>query len=253
MIKNKIGAIILAAGKGKRMNAKKTNKVTFMLGGKPMLLHIVHVLRGLNINPIVVVIGFAKESVKNLFKNEVQFAEQKKRLGTAHATHKGLKVLPGDIAHVFILNGDDSAFYTVDLLKTLLKEHLKNKNEITFLTLTVSSPYGLGRIVRDNKGNISAIVEEKDATARQRKIKEINPACYLFETSFLRKHLPKVTKSKVTNEYYLVSLIEMAIKQGSNIQGIKGGRMRWRGINTKEELKDAENLFKSINRSSLSI
>src|SRR3989344_7272665 len=144
---NKIGAIILAAGKGSRMKAKKSNKVTYILGDKPMILHVVHLLEDLKLKPIVIVIGFAKESVIKLFDKNVLFAEQRKRLGTAHAALQALNVLPLDVSNVFILNGDDSAFYKKDILNKLLNEHLKNNNSITFLTIEVDNPFGLGRII----------------------------------------------------------------------------------------------------------
>jgi bifunctional UDP-N-acetylglucosamine pyrophosphorylase / glucosamine-1-phosphate N-acetyltransferase len=242
---NKIGAIILAAGKGSRMKAKNSNKVTYKLGNKPLILHVVHLLEDMKLTPIIVVVGFAKESVRSLFNKNVLFAEQAKRLGTAHASLQALKILPETISHVFILNGDDSAFYTKNILNKLLKQHIKNNNAITFLTIEVENPFGLGRIVR-KKGEVVAIVEEKDATEAVRKIKEINPACYLFEVKFLRKFLAKVPKSAVTGEYYLMSLVEIALKNNYCVQGIKGGNIPWRGVNTGEELKEAENLYLKI-------
>ncbi len=244
---NNIGAIILAAGKGSRMKAKTSNKVTYMLGNKPMIMHVVHLLEDLKLSPIVIVIGFAKESVKSLFDKQVLFAEQRKRLGTAHASLQALKVLPRSVEHVFILNGDDSAFYTKEILNGLLKDHINSENSITFLTLEVKDPYGLGRVVRTN-GKVVAIVEEKDASREERKIKEINPACYLFEVGFLRKYLSKVPKSQVTGEYYLMSLVEIAIKNGDRVQGIKGGNIPWRGVNTGDELKEAEKLYSKIKK-----
>lgn len=239
---NKIGAIILAAGKGSRMKSKKINKVTHKLGDKPIIMHVVQLLEEMNLSPIIIVVGFAKDSVKKLFDKNVLFAEQKKRLGTAHAAMQGLDRLPNDVSHVFILNGDDSAFYKADVLNKLLNEHVKNNNAITFLTLEVKNPFGLGRVIRKD-GKVVAIVEEKDATNEQRKINEINPACYLFETDFLKKYIKKVPKSKVTGEYYLMSLLETAIQKGYQVEGIKGGNIPWRGVNTGEELKEAEKLY----------
>ena len=245
---NNTGAIILAAGQGSRMNSKEKNKVTRSLGDKPMILHITHLLEEMNINPIVIVVGFAKESVMKLFNDNVLFAEQKKRLGTAHAAHQGVKVLPEEVKHVFILNGDDSAFYKKDILEKLMKSHINNKNTITFLTLNVNDPKGLGRVVRKD-GKVVSIVEEKDATNDEKNIKEINPALYLFEVSFLKKFLGKVKKSKVTGEYYLMSLLDFAIDKKYKVEGINGGNMPWRGVNTVEELANAEELLSEINAS----
>lgn len=237
-----VGAVILAAGKGSRMKAKKSNKVTYMLGNKPMIMHVVHLLEDMKLAPIVIVIGFAKESVKSLFDKNVVFAEQAKRLGTAHAAIQALKVLPENVSDIFILNGDDSAFYKKEILENLLLVHTKNQNAITFLTIKVNNPFGLGRVKREY-GKVVAIVEEKDATDEERKINEINPACYLFNVEFLKKYLKKVPKSEVTGEYYLMNLVEIAIKNNYYVEGIEGGNIPWRGVNTKEELMQAEQLY----------
>ncbi len=242
----KIGAIVLAAGKGSRMKSKTANKVTLMLADKPMIVHSVELLESLNIHPLVIVVGFAKESVMNILGEKVFFAEQKKRLGTAHAARKGFEKLPATINHVLILNGDDSAFYKQDTIAKLIEKHLSSQAAFTFLTLEQDNPFGLGRIVRDREGNLVKIVEEKDATDEERNIKEINPACYLFTYDFLKKYLPKVKKSNITSEYYLVSLVELAVKHHEKVETMNVGNIPWRGVNTKEELAEAQTLYANV-------
>lgn len=242
----KIAAIILAAGKGKRMNSEKTNKVVTTLGSKQMILHTIDRLHGLLISPIIVVVGFAKESVMNLLDNRVIFADQNKRLGTAHAVMCALKKLPEDIDTVLVLNGDDSAFYTEDVIKNLINTHNNEKSALSFLTITVENPAGLGRVVRGKDGKVMGIIEEKDATVEQRKINEINPACYIFEVSFLREYLKKVKKSPISGEYYLTSLIDIALRNGQKVEAVMGGKILWRGINTPEELKEAQKLYLNL-------
>jgi bifunctional UDP-N-acetylglucosamine pyrophosphorylase / glucosamine-1-phosphate N-acetyltransferase len=105
----------------------------------------------------------------------------------------------------------------------------------------------LGRVVRDASGNVTAIVEEKDATEEQRAINEINAACYFFSTKFLKKYLKKIKKSPVTGEYYIVSLIEMAAKNKETIETMQVD-LPWRGVNTQEELKEAEQLFAQLKK-----
>lgn len=244
----KIAAIILAGGEGKRMNSKQINKVVFSLGGKRMILHTVDRLTGLYISPIIVVVGFAKESVIKVLDGKVVFAEQSKRLGTAHAVVCALKKLPSNVQMVLVLNGDDSAFYTKNIIKKLIKTHLEKKSVLSFLTITVDNPLGLGRVIRDHNGRVIQVVEEKDATEKQRKINEINPACYIFEISFLKKYLVEVKKSEITGEYYLTSLIDIAIKNNEKLEAVSGGKIPWRGINTPEELKEAERLFLVIKK-----
>lgn len=239
----KIAAIILAAGKGKRMKSKRINKVAVSLGNKQMIVYIVDRLDELLIVPIIVVVGFAKESVVKVLGGRVIFAYQRKRLGTAHATACALKKVPQDVQNVLVLQGDDSAFYTKDILKNLIMSHLEKKVALSFLTITVDNPTGLGRVIRDSNGKVVGIVEEKDATSEQRKIKEINPGCYIFERSFLRQYLKKVKKSPITGEYYLTSLINIAIKNKQKIEAVPAGKILWRGVNTQKELKEAQRLF----------
>lgn len=244
-MKKNLAAIILAAGKGTRMESKKVNKVTMRLANKPMILHTVELLEELDIKKIIVVVGFAKESVMKLLDKRVSFVEQKKRLGTAHAVAISLKKLGNQIKNVLVLNGDDSAFYSKDTIEKLVNKHFDKNPSFTFLTIEKENPYGLGRIVRDKKGNVISIIEEKDASKNLREIKEVNPACYIFTVKFLKKYLPKVEKSKVTGEYYLTSLIDIGIKNKEKIETLRAGKLTWRGVNTREELAEAERLFSS--------
>ncbi len=243
----RIGAIILAAGKGSRMKATTVNKVAMPLMDKPMIIHTIERLEKMNITDIVVVVGFAKESVMNVLGNKVIFAVQNKRLGTAHAVSCGLKKIASGIEHVLVVNGDDSAFYTTEILENLIKTHSESNAALTFLTIDRDNPTGLGRIVRNENGKLSSIVEEKDATDEQRNIKEINPGCYLFSVEFLQKYLPMVKKSSVSGEYYITSLIDIGIKHGEVVETQKAGNIAWRGVNTKEELLEAEQMMQQAN------
>lgn len=241
---NNFAAVILAAGKGKRMNSRTVNKVALPLGGKPMILHTFNILEKLGIKTIVIVVGFAKHSVMDLFSHQkVKFCEQKKRLGTAHAVSCAMKKIPSRIKNVLILHGDDSAFYKIDTIRQLIEKHLESGASFTFLTIEMENPEGLGRVIREKEGKVLAIVEGKDATEDILKIKEINPACYVFKTEFLKKYLPRIKKSPVTGEYYLTSLIDIGIKNNEKIETLQAGTFAWRGVNTKEELQEAENIF----------
>lgn len=247
----KIAAIILAAGKGKRMALNGVNKVTSRLDGKPIVLHIVQFMHKVGIKTVIVVIGHAKESVIGALKGEnVIFAEQREQLGTGHAASVALNVLPPDVKNVFIAYGDDAVFYIdkhIPVMQKLFETHYRTNAAFTFLTIEQDEPTGLGRIIRDTNGKLLAIVEEKDATEREKQIKEINPGCFVFHVDFLRKYLPLVEKSPVTGEYYLTSLIDLAIKHQERVETVRGGRLAWRGVNTPEELREAEQMFHETN------
>jgi bifunctional UDP-N-acetylglucosamine pyrophosphorylase / glucosamine-1-phosphate N-acetyltransferase len=248
----KLGAIILAAGQGKRMQLDGVNKVTMPLYNKPIVVHIVHFLQQASIETIIVVVGHAKDSViQTLEKEDVLFAEQSVRLGTGHAVQVGLEVLPHDITDVLVVTGDDAGFYNdkyVRIIEKLIEEHLTSDAAFTFLTIEQENPAGLGRIVRDNNGSLQAIVESKDATEEQLKITEINTGCFVFRADFLREYLPKVVPSPVSGEYYLTSLIDLAIRDKLKVETVRGGMLAWRGVNTQEELKEAERLFAQVKK-----
>ena len=246
MKQRNFGAIILAAGKGKRMNSKSVNKVALPLADKPMIVHTVGLLEKVGIKEIVVVVGFAKKSVMNVLGSKVIFAEQKKRLGTAHAVECALKKMPTDVEDVLVVNGDDSAFYSEKIITELMKSHLSSNSAFTFLTIEKDNPFGLGRIVRDSKNELIAIVEEKNATESQKTIKEVNPGCYIFRISYLKKYINKVKKNELTGEYYLTDLVDLGIKNNEKIETLRGGSIAWRGVNTKDELQEAEKLFQQV-------
>src|SRR5207248_2958048 len=109
----------------------------------------------------------------------------------------------------------------------------------TFATTNLTNPRGMGRIVRDEKGKVVAIVEEKDATEEQKKISEVNAACYMFNTDFLKKYLPQMEKSAVSGEYYLTKLIQIAHSHNQPVETV-AAEGKWKGINTPEDLREAE-------------
>lgn len=247
----KVAAVILAAGKGKRMNMlTQENKVTSILSQKPIILHTVQFMKKLPVTQTVIVVGHAKESVMSALKGEsVSYAQQELQLGTGDALASSLPKLTSDITDVLVVYGDDAVFYNdkhLPIIESLFDKHEKSGAAITFLTITQEDPTGLGRIVRLDDGRLQAIVEEKDASVQVRKITEINPGCFLFKVDFLKTYLTKVEKSPATGEYYLTSLIDIALRNGELVETVRGGKMLWRGVNTPEELEQAEKMLSQL-------
>lgn len=242
-----LASVILAAGKGKRMNLQETNKVTSLLSGKPIILHIVQFMKRLGIETNVIVVGHAKESVMEAVSGEhALFAEQSEQLGTGDALRCALDVLPEGVTDVLVVYGDDGVLYnekSLPVIEQLFHIHQDAGAMLTFLTIEQDNPTGLGRIVRNSQGQVEAIIEEKDATEEQKQIKEINPGCFLFNVAFLREYLPQVEKSHVTGEYYLTSVIDLAFHHNVPIQTVQGGKLPWRGVNTPEELEEAKKIY----------
>lgn len=237
----KIAGIVLAAGKGSRMKEENINKVSVLLNNKPIISYGVSILEKMKINPIVIVVGHAKESVINALKtNNVVYAEQENQLGTGHAVQVAMGKIGNDVKDVIILYGDDSYAYTEKTLNEIIDVHYKKDAALTFLTIKVNDPAGLGRVIRNSNGRVTDIIEEKDATEEQKKIKEVNPNCYIFKTAVLKKYLPLITKSPVTGEYYLPAIINLIQSNNENIEVIYNDSIRWQGVNTREELRKAE-------------
>lgn len=247
MTKKHIAAIILAAGKGRRMQLADQNKVTAPLGGKPIITHIVHFMKQIGIKDVVVVIGHEKESVMKTLKDEdVLFADQETPFGTGHAVLAALSVLPSHITDVLVVYGDDAVLYnekSIPSIEKVFAVHADLHPAVTFLTIEQKNPFGLGRILRNIDGKAIGIREEKDATESEKQITEINPGCFLFNVQFLRQYLPKVEKSPVTGEYYLTSVIDLVFEAGEQIETVRGGYLPWRGVNTPDELLEAEKLI----------
>lgn len=244
---NSVGLIILAAGEGKRMKSKNMNKVALTIEGKSLISRIVEQGEKLNLSPIVVVVGYAKESVISALNGHtVSFATQEERAGTALAVSTGLYKFSSSIKNIMVLNGDDAFFLTEEVLRKLIETHTNSHASLTMLTMHLDNPLGIGRVVRDQNNNILKVVEEKDATDDEKKIHEVNGIGYIFKRAYLEANLPKVPKSYVTGEYYLTSLVEIASSINEKIASVLLGKIPWRGVNTEEDLHLAKQLFKSV-------
>ena len=237
-----VSAIILAAGKGARMNnSKKVNKTMMLLGDKPMVAFVVETLKKLNLGQIILVVGYAKESIITYFQDKVDYAVQRRCLGTANAVKVGLKQLSKKNDYVLVTNGDDSAFYSKVIFAKLIKACLQPGVVFSLLTLRKRKPEGLGRIIRDSSGQLIGIIEEKNATRKQKEIKEINTGTYCFRRKFLEKYLPLVRKNKLTGEYYLTDTVSLAIRNKLQVATLKlKDETCWHGVNTKDQLKKAQ-------------
>ncbi|HTK03608.1 MAG TPA: Mur ligase family protein [Alphaproteobacteria bacterium] len=233
--------IVLAAGKGSRMKSNKP-KVIHEICGRPMISYSLENLRRAGFKDIVVVTSFRKNLVKRIIQGAVKIAFQKNpKGGTADAAESGFKLVSKDSKVIVVINGDDSAFYTPETIKNVIGMHQDKKSVLTFVSLEKENPIGLGRVLRDKKGNVSGIVEEKNTTDEQKKIREVNDGLYVFDKNWLTKNLPAVKKNEITGERYITELIEMAISKKESVSAYKlPNPDEWQGINTPEELEKAQ-------------
>ncbi len=213
-------AIILAAGKGKRM-ASALPKVLVPVCGRPMLRYVIDAVRTTGIQRIVVVIGYRGELVRQELAGEtgVEFAQQTEQLGTGHAVMMCRDHLAQQTGPVLILAGD-SPMVQVSSLRALLTEFDTNRPACLLGTGRKLNPAGLGRIVRDENGQFLGIVEENDATPGERAITEVNLSTYVFRPEALLTALGQLTSNNAQGEYYLTDCPSVLKTAGERVAAL---------------------------------
>lgn len=232
--------IILAAGKGTRMRSNLP-KVLQPLAGRPLLGHVIETAKKLQANNIITIYGHGGHLVQNAFSHEqIQWVEQAEQLGTGHAVKVTLPVLPHS-GQSLILSGDVPCITQATLQKLLDASH----TGIGLVTLTVADATGYGRIVREN-GKIQAIVEHKDASEEQRKIKEFNTGIYCVSNAKLHEWLPKLSNDNAQGEYYLTDIVAMAIADGLEVASVEPEQaFEVEGVNDRLQLSGLERQFQT--------
>lgn len=205
-------AIILAGGQGKRMKAD-IPKPLFKVLGEPMLEWVLSACGNAGIEDICVVKGFRGEMIDEYLGKRCKTVLQAERLGTGHAVQQAIPFLrEDDTGNTLILCGD-APFVDAETISEALVIHKQEGNAVTVITAELDDPKGYGRVIRDNSG-ISGIVEHKDATDEQRKIREVNSGAYWFRTADLIKLLGKLKNDNAQGEYYLTDTVAIAICDG---------------------------------------
>ena len=232
-----LSVIILAAGQGKRMHSDLP-KVSQPLGGATLLEHVVRSATALDDAVVHVVYGHGGEAVQAGHKHlPVSWVLQAEQLGTGHAVMQAIPKV-GDHDLVLILYGDVPLVHPVTL-KRLTDSAAKG--HLAVLTAKLSDPTGYGRMLRDGSGRVTRIVEEKDATAAERWIDEVNTGLMACGASKLKAWLAKVGNRNAQKEYYLTDVIAMAVADGVTVDGVLAeDRDEVRGINDKHQLSQAE-------------
>jgi bifunctional UDP-N-acetylglucosamine pyrophosphorylase/glucosamine-1-phosphate N-acetyltransferase len=236
----KTDIVILAAGKGTRMRSQLP-KVLHRLAGKPLLSHVLDAADGIPGAEKIVVAGHGAAAVREAFADRaIKLVEQSEQLGTGHAVHCALDQLrPG--SKVVILYGDVPLISAATIDKMLAAV---NDNSIALLTIQLPNPSGYGRILRDSNGQIEAIVEQKDASAGQLEIDEVNTGVMALTTELLADWLPKLDNKNAQGEYYLTDLIAIARQSGFNVFGIQApSPSEVEGVNSRQQLAALERVY----------
>ena len=240
---SKTGVVILSAGQGTRLGCQNDPKVMLEIGGKPIVSYIVDTLKkvGFKDSKICLVVGFQKERVIDYFAGKVIYAYQEEQLGTAHAAYTGMKVLPPSAENVLVLNGDDSAFYRPSTIVNLMEKHIENGSAGTVLSTEIDpDDFGYGRVLRKEDGGVE-LIEKEYLTENTKNINETSTGTFCFKRNWYTAMFPNMPKLDRLGEYGLPSAFTMAQKEGLSVQVVKLNDPReWFGINTPEELSEAD-------------
>lgn len=236
-----IAAIILAAGKGTRMKSNLV-KVMHDLGGAPLITYPVNAARQAGASRMVIVVGHQAETVQAHYagQEDMAFALQAEQNGTGHAVACAAPLLRDFQGKVLILCGD-VPLITEQTLNGMVRQHARQGAAVTVLTTEVENPHGYGRILKNEAGHVTGIVEEKDATGEQRAIREINSGIYCVESGFLFDAVAGLSRDNAQGEYYLTDIIRMAAERGLVCVSHPAADAREvMGINDRVQLAEAE-------------
>jgi bifunctional UDP-N-acetylglucosamine pyrophosphorylase/glucosamine-1-phosphate N-acetyltransferase len=241
---NPLITIILAAGKGTRMNTSLP-KVLHTLRGRPLLDHVLDTAFSLGSVKVVVVAGHGADAVRSVVSQrsgELEIVIQEPQLGTGHAVYQCLDQLSGFEGTVVVLSGDVPGLQP-ETVSELVRAQVEMSAALSVLTGHLEDPTGYGRIIRGPEGNIQEIREQKDLSEGQDSITEVNLGIYAFESSFLARELPRIGSDNAQGEYYLTDLIKAAVESGAGaVSHITADYTEALGINTLGELSGVEKM-----------
>ncbi len=228
--------VILAAGQGKRMHSNLP-KVLHPVAGKALAQHVIDTARTLDPARLIVVYGHGGDAVRaSLAADDIRWAEQAQQLGTGHAVAQALPQL-ADAAQTLVLYGD-VPLTTAATLKRLLQA---GKDGLAVLTVDLADPTGYGRMVRDAAGQVVRIVEEKDASAEEKTIREVNTGIMAMPTARLAEWLGSLKNNNAQGEYYLTDIVGLAVGEGLPVRTAQPqGEWEVLGVNSKVQLAELE-------------
>ena len=241
-----IRAIVPAAGKGKRLQKVSGDmpKAMFRVGNRPMLEVVLENLSFIDDKNIYIVVGYGKEQITGYFGDRYSYAEQTQQLGTGHAVMECADAFRDFDGTVLITFGDMPLFRR-DEMEKMCRQHAENGADCTLMTAENPNLKLWARVLRDEKGNFSAIVEGKDCTPQQAQIKELFSGVMAFDSKALFEVLPQVGCANVQQEYYVTEVPELMVKRGMKVETYftsDGDDLR--GINTPEDLEVCEKILR---------
>ena len=240
-------AIVLAAGKGTRMKSDLP-KVLCKANGRPLVSYVIDSLREAGVTDFVAVVGYRAELVEQELGGDdsIRFALQSDQQGTGHAVMMCRDLIASHDGPVAVVAGD-SPMLQASSMKLLLEEFRKTRPACILGTLIRDDPAGYGRIVRDDAGNFTGIVEHKDATVAQREIREVNMSTYVFDCQKMLDALNQLTNDNQQNEYYITDIPGIMLSKGEDVRALPVLKpIEALSVNTIEHLAEVEQAIKSM-------
>ena len=244
--------VILAAGKGTRMKSERP-KILHELAGRPLIEHVLRTIRPLEAVNTVLVVGHGADDVRDALAGhaQLQYVVQSPQLGTGHALLQARPLLDGLSGTVLLLYADVPLLQTATLSR-LAEHHQASHAAATVLTSELADPYGYGRIVRDAEGKVARIVEERDASADERKIREINSGIYAFALGPLFDALAGLATDNSQGEYYLTDLVAAYRRRRLRVETLSlDDATELRGVNTRVDLAELTRVVRDRKRREL--
>ena len=234
-------ALILAAGAGTRMKSSKP-KVAHEILGKPLVRWVVDAAHSAGIDSVVIIVGHGRDQVEPLL-SDTTMVVQEEQLGTAHAVLVAREALAGKSGSLVVLTGD-SPLVRPSTIEDLVRTREENNAAVVVLTMEASDPFGYGRIVRDDAGDVVEIVEQKDCTPEQATITECNSGFYCFDIELLFSALEEVSTDNAQGEYYLTDVLGIARKRGQRVLAFKAeDPTECLGVNSRIQLAQATRIL----------
>jgi len=240
-----IRAIVPAAGKGTRLQKLSGDlpKALFRVGNRPMLEIVLENISFIEEKNVYIVVGYGKDKIMEYFSDRCNYVEQRQQLGTGHAVMECAEAFQGFDGSVLVTFGDMPLFRRSELEK-MCRQHEENGADCTLMTAENPELEMWARVVRDEQGNFRAIVEGKDCSEEQAKIKELFSGVMVFNSKTLFEVLPQVGCANAQKEYYLTEVPELMVKNGMKVETYftaDGDDLR--GINTPEDLEACERIL----------
>lgn len=232
-------AVILAAGKGTRMNSALP-KVLHQAAGRPLVDWVIDACEAAGIDRIVVVVGYCEDLVREALAGRgVEFVTQREQLGTGHAAAMGRQVLDGFEGEVLVLNGD-SPLITGEVLRDMVARHREAAADASLLYVVPAEPLEYGRLIFGPDGGVVDVVEERDCTPAQKAIRELNAGFYVFNAPAIWTVLDSLRNDNRAGEYYVTDVPRHYGARGGRVIGVAAPAEMALGVNTPEQLQRVE-------------